>query len=404
MEEKQINQEINNEQEIAIVSESAGGANEPTVKSENKHIKKIKALSKRWFIDAFSGMALGLFATLIAGTIVEQIGKLFGDGNAFGAFLIQLGTLAKTLMGAGIGAGVAFKLCPNKPLVIFSCLVAGTLGAYGQWIWGQPFGSISMIPPMFGRPGSPIGAYLASLIACEIVCLYAGKTKVDIILIPIGAIVVSAVVILTLCYPVNWFIDQIAKGMVSAVNWNAVIMGIVIAVVMGLILTLPPSSAALWITIASAPSVAGTDAILLAGGAAVVGCASHMIGFAVASFRENKWGGLVAQGLGTSMLQIPNLMKNPKILLPQIASSMVVGPLATSVFKIRCNITGGGMGTSGLVGVFGTIDASWDIPVHMLVLGVIFLFFIIPAVVSFGVSELLRKIGWIKFGDQKINT
>ncbi|HRR89622.1 MAG TPA: PTS sugar transporter subunit IIC, partial [Eubacteriales bacterium] len=202
-------------------------------------------------------------------------------------------------------------------------------------------------------------------------------------------------------WPVIKLIDYIAKGVEIATAATPFVMGIVIAVVMGLILTLPTSSAAMWITIAmTAPT---SDAMLIAGGASVVGCAAHMVGFAVASFRENKWGGLIAQGLGTSMLQIPNLMKNPKILIPQIVSSAVVGPLSTTVFMLRCNAAGGGMGTSGLVGVFGTIAASsGKIPDWQMWLGIALLMFVIPAIISLAVSELLRKKNWIKPSDQKI--
>ncbi|MDR0697319.1 MAG: PTS sugar transporter subunit IIC [Christensenellaceae bacterium] len=342
-----------------------------------------KKLAKRWFIDAFSGMALGLFATLIAGTIVGQIATL-----ADNAFLNSVALIAKILMGAGIGAGIAHVLKADK-LILISCMVAGMLGANGS---GSAIISTGV--------GNPIGAYLAALITCEVCKLYAGKTKLDIILVPLGAIAISVIVVLLLSVPVNNFISLIAKGIAVAMEWNPTIMGIVIAVSMGLLLTLPTSSAAIWVMIASTHS---SEYLMLAGGAAVVGCASHMIGFAVASFKENGVGGLIAQGLGTSMLQIPNLMKNPKILIPAVVASAVTGPLASSVFKLKCNASGGGMGTAGLVGVFGTVEASSDISVTMLVIGIILLFFIIPAVIAFFTSLFLRKIGWIKENDMKLN-
>ncbi|MDR0751444.1 MAG: PTS sugar transporter subunit IIC [Christensenellaceae bacterium] len=343
----------------------------------------VKKLSTRWFIDAFSGMALGLFATLIAGTIIGQIGTLAKNN-----FILSIATVAKFLMGAGIGAGIAHVLKANK-LVLISCMVAGMIGANGN---GSNLITVGV--------GNPIGAYLAALITCEVCKLYAGKTKLDIILVPLGAIAVSVIVVLLLSAPVNTLINLIAKGIAIAMKWNPVIMGIVVSVVMGLLLTLPTSSAAIWVTIATTYQ---SEYLLLAGGAAVVGCASHMIGFAVASFKENGWSGLFAQGLGTSMLQIPNLMKNPKILLPAIAASIVTGPLASSVFKLKCDASGGGMGTAGLVGVFGTINASSDISIPMLVIGIILLFFVIPAVVAFATSLLLRKVGWIKENDMKLN-
>ena len=189
-------------------------------------------------------------------------------------------------------------------------------------------------------------------------------------------------------------------------------MGIVISAAMGILLTLPTSSAAIWLAIAS-PVITGYaageiafetyDAILLAGGAAMVGCSAHMVGFAVQSFRENKWGGLVAQGVGTSMLQIPNLMRHPQILIPPVFASIIVGPLSTCVFELRCNAVGGGMGTSGLVGIFGAVDASAGvIPDWKLGLGIVLCCFVIPAAVCFAVSEFMRKKGWIKYGDQTL--
>ncbi|HOB64239.1 MAG TPA: PTS sugar transporter subunit IIC, partial [Clostridia bacterium] len=222
----------------------------------------------------------------------------------------------------------------------------------------------------------------------------------DIVVIPLTAMVISGVLGYFVTPYVNWAIAQLSTGIAAAMEWSPFVMGIVISVVMGLILTLPTSSAAIWVSIALAHP--DSPMLLLAGGASVVGCAAHMVGFAVASFRENGFAGLIAQGLGTSMLQIPNLMKNPRILIPPVVASAIVGPLATTVFKIKCNASGGGMGTSGLVGVFGVIEASADISPLMMWLGIALLMFVIPAIVSFAVSELLRKVGWIKFGDMKL--
>ena len=172
------------------------------------------------------------------------------------------------------------------------------------------------------------------------------------------------------------------------------IMGIVISVTVGILLTMPTSSAAIWIAIAAGIT---SDSMLLAGGAAVVGCAAQMVGFAVMSFRENRWSGLISQGLGTSMLQIPNIMNHPIIFVPPILTSAIVGPLSTCLFKLRCSATGGGMGTSGLVGVFGVIDASSTvIPAWQMWLGIILLMFVLPAGLTLLFSELFRKKGWIK--------
>ena len=187
-------------------------------------------------------------------------------------------------------------------------------------------------------------------------------------------------------------------------------MGIVISVVMGILLTMPTSSAAIWVAVASpilSGGTAGTaevNAMLLAGGAAAVGCACHMVGFAVTSFRENGVGGLISQGIGTSMLQIPNIMKRPAIMVPEIVSSAVCGPLSTCVFGLYCDATGGGMGTSGLVGVFSTVSASAGVlDGWVLGLGIALLFFLLPAGISLAVSELMRKKGWIRPGDMKLD-
>ncbi len=369
-----------------------------------KTISFIKKLSNRWFISAFSGMAQGLFVTLIAGTIIKQLGNLILKAGTpvaitLGNALITIGTIASFLMGAGIGAGIA-KSLKGSSLTVFSGLVAGMIGAFalnflqGGWVNLQQ--SIVSVK----SPGNPIGAYVCSLIATEVGNFISGKTKVDILLVPLGMIF-SAMISTYVAWPFIKFVELIAIALEFTTGAAPFIMGVLISVAMGLLLTLPTSSAAIWIAIAmNAPN---SDVMLIAGGAACVGCCAHMIGFAVSSFKENGWGGLIAQGLGTSMLQIPNLMKNPKILIPQIVSSMVVGPFATCVFKLRCNATGGGMGTSGLVGVIGIIDASTSvIPAWQMWLGIILLCFILPALISLGMTVLLRKVGWIKLNDMKL--
>jgi uncharacterized membrane protein len=349
-----------------------------------------KKLSKRWFIDAFSGMAQGLFVTLIAGTILAQIGGWIGD-NVLGTIISNIATIAKLLMGAGIGVGIAHSLKAPK-LVMFSGAVAGYVGAFADKIIAGTFSPSAL-------PGNPVGAYVVALIAIEVAMLVAGKTKLDIIVIPLTVMIVSILGIFA-AWPFIKFVMLIGEGIEIATAATPFVMGIVIAVVMGILLTMPTSSAAIWIAIATGVT---SDSMLLAGGAAVCGCACQMVGFAVQSFRENKWGGLISQGLGTSMLQIPNIMRHPKIFLPPIIASAIVGPLSTCVFCLRCNASGGGMGTSGLVGVFGTIEASAGlIPDWQLILGIALLLFILPAVICFGLSELFRKIGWIKEGDMKL--
>lgn len=351
----------------------------------------VKKYADRWFIKAFSGMAQGLFCTLIAGTILEQIGKWIGD-NAFGAIVLAIAKIAKTAMGFGIGVGIANALGVKK-LTLFSCGVAGFVGAFADKIMFNEFTFT------LGLPGNPIGSYVVALLCAEVVSLYEGKTKFDIIIVPLGVMVLCMGGIY-LAYPFIWLINQLGILIEKATEITPFFMGIIIAVIMGVLLTMPTSSAAIWIAVAAGKT---SDAMLIAGGAAVVGCSCHMIGFAVASFRENGVSGLVSQGLGTSMLQIPNIMKKPVIMLPEIIASAILGPVSTCVFGLKCNAAGGGMGTSGLVGVFGTIEASASMEPWLLGLGITLLLFVLPAAICFGLSELFRKLGWISFGDQKLD-
>lgn len=367
-------------------------------------INYVKTKCKRYFIDAFTGMAQGLFCTLIAGTILGQIASWCGT-NAFATVLNYIASIAKTMMGVGIGIGMAHKL-GAKPLVIFTAAVVGFIGAWsGSLVDALTKGTAFSLS--LGAPGNPIGSYVAVLFALEIVKLYAGKTKIDIVLVPLSMMILCFGGIF-LAWPFIKLIDLLAQLIVLAISAGVavkIIVGIFVSVVMGILLTMPTSSAAIWVAIAtSATAVANPEPFGIAGGAAVAGCAAHMVGFAVASFRENGWGGLISQGIGTSMLQIPNIMKKPVIMLPEIIASVFAGLVAV-LFDLRCNATGGGMGTSGLVGVFGTIDASMAVGLetYKLVLGIVLCLFVIPAVVSFAVSEILRKTNVIKFGDQSLD-
>lgn len=364
----------------------------------------LKKLCTRWFIDAFSGMALGLFCTLIAGTIISQIGTWCGD-NAFGKVLVYIGSMAKMLMGAGIGVGIAYKL-KCKPLVIFSAAVTGFVGAFAGNIVNYLCKTGEFLPIVFGAPGNPIGSYIVALFTIEIASLYAGKTKLDIVLVPLGMMILTLGGIF-IAWPFIKFVDLIGIGIALAIQSGTavkIIVGIFVAIVMGILLTMPTSSAAIWIAIAAAIPAEYAEALSIAGGAAVAGCAAHMIGFAVTSFRENKWGGVISQGIGTSMLQIPNIMKKPKIMIPEIIASAFSGLVAV-LFDLRCNASGGGMGTSGLVGVFGAISESlnWNVPTVKIVLGIILAMFVVPIGVSLAVSEFMRKKEWIKFGDMKLD-
>ena len=375
------------------------------MENQNKFRSYLKAMPKRFFITAFSGMAQGLFVTLIAGTILAQIAGWIGD-NYVGNTLLYIANLAKVLMGAGIGVGIAHALGKNK-LLVFSAAVAGLIGAWAdQLIVGGGGYSTIMTKMSLGLPGNPIGAYVATMLVVELVELYAGKTKLDIILIPIGTLLIAFVGIFV-SYPFIKLVDLFAELLVitiSAGETVKIIIGILIAVVMGILLTMPTSSAAIWVAIATSnTAISNPEVFAIAGGAAVAGCAAHMVGFAVTSYRENKIGGLISQGIGTSMLQIPNIMKKPIIMVPEIISSAIAGLVAV-LLNMRCTAAGGGMGTSGLVGLFGVIDANalYSVATINTVLGITLCLFVIPVVVSLAVSEFMRKKGFIKFGDMKL--
>lgn len=402
-----MDENLSDEKELTSAedcAENEGNAENRRCDKAKEAVKNyFRTLPKRYFITAFSGMAQGLFVTLIAGTILAQIGGWLGD-NAFAKMVLALANIAKSLMGVGIGVGIAHALGKNK-LIVFSAAVAGFVGAFANTIMDGTFAFT------LGAPGNPIGSYVVTMFTVEIASLYVGKTKLDIILVPLGMMVLAMGAIYV-AYPFIWVINQLGVLIAIATNATPFVMGIVISVIMGILLTMPTSSAAIWVAVASPVLTGGTataeqvNAMLLAGGAAAVGCACHMVGFAVSSFRENGVGGLISQGIGTSMLQIPNIMKKPIIMVPQIISSAICGPLSTCVFCLYCDATGGGMGTSGLVGVFSTISSSVNQGLNGVLLGfgIALLFFILPAVIGLGVTELFRKKGWIKYGDMKLDS
>ncbi len=376
-------------------------AEQLTVKQ--KIAQYFKTLPKRYFITAFSGMAQGLFVTLIAGTILAQIAgwiNEIGDGNYVGNTLLYIANMAKILMGAGIGIGIAHALGKNK-LLVYTAAVAGMIGAWSEQliVGGGGMAAITGAMGAKAAPGNPIGAYVVTMLVVEIVGLYAGKTKLDILLVPLGALVLSLGGVFA-AWPFSWLVGKLGNLIAVATKITPLVMGIVIAVIMGVLLTMPTSSAAIWVAVSAQVSTGNIDAMLLAGGAATVGCACHMIGFAVASYRENKIGGLISQGVGTSMLQIPNIMKKPVIMLPMIISSAICGPLATCAFKLKCGASGGGMGTSGLVGVFNSFDYTSGALGYV---GIILLMFVLPAILNIVISEFMRKKGWIKDGDMKLD-
>ena len=349
---------------------------------------------KKWlnkvFIDGLSGMATGLFATLIIGTIIQQIGSLIG--GSIGDTIFIIGKVAAAVTGAGIGCGVAYRF-KEPPLVVLSAAVAGMVGAFASKITAGTV-LIDGVIHLAG-PGEPLGAFLAAYIAIEVGHLVSGKTKVDILITPFCGILAGATVGLILGPPISAFMVWIG----SLINWGTeqqpFIMGIIVSVLMGIILTLPISSAALGIIL---------DLNGLAAGAAVVGCCCNMVGFAVASFRDNKVGGLLAQGLGTSMLQIGNIVRKPIIWLPAIIASAILGPISTVVLGMTCNATGSGMGSAGLVGqimTFQTMTAT--VSPSVVLIQIILMHFVLPAVIAFAVSELMRKKGMIKDGDMKLD-
>lgn len=379
---------------------------EPANKSPRRTAKEwVKYFAHRYFIEAFTGMALGLFCTLIIGTIIAQLGA-FGD-NPFCLILKNIGSVAKSLMGAGIGVGIAYSL-KSKKLTGFSAAVAGTVGANITNIFAlsgiHVYGASAN--PSIGI-GDPVGAFVAAVAAIEVADLVEGKTPIDIIVVPLTAITVGTIGAIALGIPFGILFALLGKGLSMAIGWEPISFGILIAVVMGILLTLPTSSAAFGVMIFGSALIDTPELMAardLGAAAACAGCCAHMVGFAVASFRDNGWGGLVSQGIGTSMLQIPNLGKNPRILIPAVAASAVSGPLASAAFGIMCDATGSGMGTAGLVGVIETFITSMGngITWWYTLIAVLVCYILVPAAVALGVSELMRKKNWIKPGDMKI--
>lgn len=353
-------------------------------------MKAIQKWLNRVFIDGLSGMAQGLFATLIVGTIIQQIGTLVGGEVGNTIFLI--GKVAAAMTGAGIGVGVASRY-KESPLVILSAATSGMVGAFaGNLMAGKVLVDGVM---HFSGPGEPLGAFIAAYIGIEAGHIVSGKTKVDILVTPIVSILAGSAVGLL----VGPTISRIMASLGALINWGTeqqpFLMGIVVSVLMGMILTLPISSAALGVIL----NLSG-----LAAGAATVGCCCNMVGFAVASYRENKVGGLLAQGIGTSMLQVPNIVRKPIIWLPAILSSAILGPVGTVVLKMTSNATGSGMGTAGLVGqimTWQTMTATE--PVNIVLIKILAIQIILPAIVTLAISEFMRKQGWIKQGDMKLD-
>lgn len=335
---------------------------------------------KRYFIDAMGAMASGLFASLLIGTIIATLGQQLNI-----QVLIDMGGYAKSVSGPAMAVAIGYALgSPN--LVLFSMLAIGAAAN------------------TLGGAGGPLAVLLIAIVAAEVGKMVSKETKIDILVTPLVTIGVGVL----LSIAIAPFIGNAASAVGQLIMWatelHPFMMGILVSVIVGIALTLPISSAA----ICAALSLTG-----LAGGAAVAGCCAQMIGFAVMSFKENKWGGLVSQGLGTSMLQMGNIVKNPKVWIAPILTSAITGPIATCVFHMQMNgeAIASGMGTCGLVGQIG-VYTGWlnDIAAGskgaitgMDWIGLILVCFILPAVLTFVFGQIERKLGWIKEDDLKLD-
>ena len=324
---------------------------------------------KTYIVDALSFMAMGLFCSLILGLIIKQIALIPGlDFLADIAALLQ----SAPVVGGSIGLAIALGL-KRDALVTISAVAVGALGY---------------------QFGGPVGAYLASIVGVEAGSLVSKRTPVDIILTPLMAVVVGGLFAKYCCAPINEWVMSLGEVINRATMLNPFVMGIIVSVSVGCILTLPISSAALCISI----GIGG-----LAAGAATAGCCAQMIGFAVISFKDNGVGGLISQGLGTSMLQIGNIARKPIIWLAPTLASAVLGPVSTMWLKMTNNAAGAGMGTAGLVGPLGCWDTMSATTDHTVLLTeIIGLYFVAPAVLSLIFHIIMKRLGWVKAGDMKL--
>ena len=357
--------------------------------------KNIRFSAKRYGIDALGAMAQGLFCTLLVGTILNTLGKQFqipflnaiivtiGEGE--GAVAYTIGGLASAMVGPGIAIAIGSALgCP--PLVLFSLIPVG-------------FAANAM-----GGAGGPLAVYFVAIIAAECGKLVSKETRIDILVTPIVTILAGIGIASLIAAPIGSAAKAVGTAIMWATELQPFFMGILVSVMMGIALTLPISSAAI---------CASFGLVGLAGGAAVAGCCAQMVGFAVMSFRENRWAGLVAQGVGTSMLQMPNIVKNPRVWIPPILASAITGPMATCLFRLEMNGSpvNSGMGTCGFCGQIG-IWTGWVNDVASGAksavtatdwIGLVLICFILPAILSWLFCELLRKWGWIRENDLKLD-
>ena len=352
--------------------------------------KNIVFSAKRYGIDALGAMAQGLFCSLLIGTIVKTMGQQFGI-----PFLVDVGTYCSAMSGPAMALAIGYAL-QAPPLVLFSLATVGYAA--------NALGSVTLS----GAPGAggPLAVLFIAIIAAECGKAVSKETKVDILVTPLVTILVGVILSTLVAPAIGTAASAIGDLVEYATELRPFLMGIFVSVVMGMALTLPISSAAI---------CAGIGLTGLAGGAAVAGCCAQMVGFALLSFRENRWGGLVSQGLGTSMLQMGNIVRNPKIWVPVLLTSAITGPVATCVFQFQMNDPAGGvasgMGTCGLVGPIG-VYAGWvnDVATGAKAaitgfdwLGMALICFILPAVLACVIGAVCRKIGWIKDGDLKLD-
>ncbi len=354
---------------------------------------------KRYFLDAMGGMAQGLFASLLIGTIIGTVGTYIPWTPAR-ELLAMIASVCKNdyVVGAAIGIAMA-RAMGAAPLVLYSSAGVGAISysigilrdvtageIVGHFVPGSP-----VADGLAKLTAGPAGCFIAIIFAVELGMLVSKKTKVDILVTPIVTILPAALVARLISPYIAVGMFYLGDFINTATTYQPLLMGIVISVVVGMILTLPISSAALCAMI----GISG-----LAGGAATVGCCAQMVGFAVISFRENRWNGVIAQGLGTSMLQMGNICRRPQIWLPPTLAAALCGPLSTMIFKLECTGVSAGMGTCGFVGLIGVVTATPKTP--LLWIGMILCCIILPAALALLFSEIMRKLGWIREGDMKL--
>ena len=343
--------------------------------------KDIEISVQRYLIDALSAMAQGLFASLLMGTIISTLGTQLGID-----ILVTIGDYAKAAAGPAMAVAIGFAL-RSPSLVLFSLVAVG------------------IAANELGGAGGPLAVLIIAIIASEFGKLVSGATKIDILVTPFVTIMTGCLLAFAIAPAIGSAASSVGQLIMWATELQPLLMGILVSVIVGMALTLPISSAA----ICAALSLTG-----LAGGAAVAGCCAQMVGFAVMSFKENRWGGLISQGIGTSMLQMGNIIRNPRIWIPPTLAAAITGPIATCIFKLHMDgaAISSGMGTCGLVGPIG-VYTGWLADIEAGTMSAITAFdwvgltlvcFVLPGVLSFAFGSILRKIGWIKDGDLKLET